>query len=251
MNKRSIGLIILISFFYTYMAAAQKRSPAVEKGIVKISFVNTVHGTPLVLNDSLYENPFYEKYNIRRLKYYISNVQAKNSRKLQKEKDSYHLVNAADSASLSFSFSLEAGDYNSISFLLGVDSLHNCSGAQTGALDPMNDMFWTWNSGYVMLKLEGNSSASLQPDKRFEYHIGGYAGLNNVIKMITLSSAFNINSGKTTEIIIEADINTIWKQPNDIQIAKIPVCTTPGILSQQVAANYSNMFSIKKSIQPY
>ena len=52
---------------------------------------------------------------------------------------------------------MPAGNYNSLSFLLGVDSMHNVSGAQTGALDPANDMFWTWNSGYVMAKMEGAS----------------------------------------------------------------------------------------------
>jgi hypothetical protein len=34
-----------------------------------------------------------------------------------------------------------------IKFLLGVDSLKNVSGIQTGALDPAKGMFWTWNTG--------------------------------------------------------------------------------------------------------
>lgn len=79
--------------------------------------------------------------------------------------------------------------YDSITFLIGVDSLHNVSGAQTGALDPVNDMFWTWNSGYVMAKLEGNSSSSPQMNQKFEYHIGGYSGKHNVVKK--LSFRFN------------------------------------------------------------
>ena len=54
---------------------------------------------------------------------------------------------------------LPEGDYTELQFLLGVDSLHNVSGAQTDDLDPAKDMFWTWNSGYVMAKMEGNSPA--------------------------------------------------------------------------------------------
>jgi hypothetical protein len=58
-------------------------------------------------------------------------------------------------------------------FLLGVDSLTNVSGAFGGDLDPTNGMYWTWQSGYINMKLEGRSSAA--PKGRFELHLGGYA----------------------------------------------------------------------------
>ncbi len=69
-------------------------------------------------------------------------------------------------------------------FLLGVDSLHNVSGAQTDALDPAKDMFWTWNTGYVMAKLEGNSPSSALVNNKYEFHVGGFSGKYNVLKKI-------------------------------------------------------------------
>ncbi|WP_316930094.1 MbnP family protein, partial [Hymenobacter sp. IS2118] len=39
---------------------------------------------------------------------------------------------------------IPVGDYQSVSFTVGVDSARNVAGAQTGALDPNNGMFWTW-----------------------------------------------------------------------------------------------------------
>ena len=75
------------------------------------------------------------------------------------QKNDYHLVNQAIDSSLSFTISLAANKYDSVGFLLGVDSAGNTSGAQTGALDPLNDMFWTWNTGYVMEKTGRNISS--------------------------------------------------------------------------------------------
>ena len=131
---------------------------------------------------------------------------------------------------------------------MGVDSTRNVSGAQTGALDPLNDMFWTWNSGYIMAKMEGTSPQSNQAGKRIEYHIGGFSGVNNTLKTINLAfpsgKTLIINEGKTSDILVEADFNKWWQTPNDIKITNLPVCTTPGILAKQVADNYSKMFTI-------
>jgi len=217
---------------------------------VKISFVNTVNHVPLVLDSVSYINPFAENYTISKFKYYVTNLFLTGSKKKSTVKNSYYLVDAKDTASTSFVFFVPPGNYNSISFLLGVDSTKNVSGAQSGALDPTNDMFWTWNTGYVMAKLEGGSAASAVVNNKVEYHIGGFAGADNVVKKITLPLTVNIKKDAVTEIIIEADINTWWQIPNDILIAQNPVCTNPGLLAKKIAANYCKMFSIKKIVTP-
>jgi hypothetical protein len=243
-NRRYKPAFLLLMLF-SYACPAQRKTTAQQNGTLRISFVNIVNGVPLVLNDAEYTNPFHEKYRIGKLKYYVSNVEAQNKRGIQKERNSYHLLNAADEQTMRFSFSLRSGSYDTLSFLLGVDSLRNCSGAQTGALDPLNDMFWTWNSGYVMFKMEGSSPASDQIGNRFEYHIGGYSGPNSAIRKIRIAQTFEILAGKTTELIVESDIGKFWQDPNDIPIALTPVCTTPGTLSKRIADNCSKMFRIK------
>ncbi len=222
---------------------SQKKAPAAS---VKISFVHTVNHVPLILDSGTYTNPFAENYTVSKFKYYISNLYLVNDKKNTVVNNNYYLVDEKDAASKSFSLTMPPGNYESISFLLGVDSLKNVSGAQSGALDPTNDMFWTWNTGYVMAKLEGNSPASTVVNNKVEYHIGGFAGADNVIKKITLPLNININKDTVTEIIIEADINTWWQMPNDILIAANAVCTNPGVLAKKIAANYSKMFSLKK-----
>lgn len=218
-------------------------------GTVKISFVNTVKGKPLALNSIKYNNPFGEEYSIAKFKYYISQVSLQKDKAVFFEQESHHLVDESSPDALHFSFDIDEGDYNSLQFMLGVDSLHNVSGAQTGALDPLNDMFWTWNTGYVMMKLEGHSPQANVVNHKFEYHIGGFMGENNVLKNITLNfpagKSLHVQTGKTSEIILEADVNAWWQQPCDIKISEHPVCSTPGILAKKIADNYSKMFRIK------
>ena len=223
-----------------------------QTGMLKITFINTVKGDPVRTDSTVYTNPFSETYSVTKLKYYISNIALTFPDGIFKETDSYHLVDEGNPSSLSFSFLTFVNTYQSLMFMLGVDSLKNVSGAQTGPLDPLNDMFWTWNSGYVMAKMEGRSPQSKMVNNRVEYHIGGFYGPNNVIKRILLAfpagMVLDIREGKTSEIIIEADLDKWWQQPNDIKISDSPVCTTPGELAKRIADNYSKMFRIKNII---
>lgn len=237
----------LSSFFHKQ--SSQKIAAPADTGTVKITFKNTVKGKLLELNTGNYTNPFGEAYSISKFKYYISQVALIRGKAVFLEPENYHLIDESKPDALHVNFDLTEGNYNSISFPLGVDSLHNVSGAQSGALDPLNDMFWTWNSGYVMAKIEGHSPQSAIVNNKLEYHIGGFIGENNVLKNITLNfpagKTLNIQPGKTSEIIIEADIDTWWQQPNDIKITEHAVCSTPGALAKKIADNYAKMFSVK------
>ena len=223
-------------------------------GTLKITFIHTVNHQPLALDSVTYTNPFAEQYTITKFRYYISNITLGLPGHSYAEKNSYHLVDVSKQGSLSFSFAAVAGTYTRLSFLLGVDSLKNVSGAQSGALDPVNDMFWTWMSGYVMAKMEGNSPVSNTVNNKIEYHIGGYKGENKVIQKIILPTTFQqpvlIQKGKTTELIIETNLDNWWQTPHDIKITETPVCTTPGVLAKKISENYRNMFSLKTINNP-
>ena len=219
-----------------------------KTGKLKVTFVNTANGKIITLRDSLYKNAFDEVYSISKLKYYISNFSVPGSSVVD-EADPYHLINATEESNNSFEVSLSPGNYKNISFLLGVDSIRNCSGAQTGALDPANDMFWTWNSGYVMLKLEGTSSASKSDLQRIEHHIGGYKGSNNVATKINLNFSeaqlLQIRENGVTALVIETNLDHYWNSKSEIKISETPICTTTGDLAKKIALNFTGLFSVK------
>ena len=55
----------------------------------------------------------------------------------------------------------------------------------TGCLDPgaeASDMYWTWNSGYIFLKMEGkydDRTDTISTASNYFYHIGGFGNLNS------------------------------------------------------------------------
>ena len=250
-RKSSVRFVVILALLsltaLLFLNFSSSSTSITKNGTLKITFKNTVNGILLTMDSVEYNNIFGEAFRVSKFKYYISNVSLENKTVQQKEKESYHLADARDSTSLGFSYPVAMGEYKRLTFLLGVDSLRNCSGAQAGALDPMNDMFWTWNSGYVMAKLEGISPAATAVTRRMEYHIGGYRNNNNVVQKIILlaSTPIIITEGNTTAVIIETDISKWWQTKDRITIAENPVCTTPGQMAKRIAANYSNMFSIK------
>ncbi len=248
----NIFLLLPLYFLSFSNIHSHSQKTTAKTGTVKISFVNTVKGKPLELNTGNYTNPFGETYSVSKFKYYISHFSLASVQGFINEDESFYLVDESKPDPLHFSFTVGVGNYNSLNFMLGVDSLHNVSGAQSGALDPLNDMFWTWNNGYIMAKLEGHSPQSKIVNNKLEFHIGGFMGENKVLKNITLhfppGKILNIQQGKTSEIVIEADIDTWWQHPNDIKIAEHPVCSTPGALAKKIADNYSKMFSIKNVV---
>ena len=114
---------------------------------------------------------------------------------------------------------------------------------QTGALDPVNGMFWTWNSGYVFAKLEGVSSVAKVPGNLFSQHIGGFKTGENAARQVKLT----VDSWKLTGenvITIEADLNKWFQSANTIKISEHPICHSPGKLAMQFADNFATMFSI-------
>jgi hypothetical protein len=76
--------------------------------------------------------------------------------------------------------------FNNVKFTIGVDSLTHTLGPLDGALDPINGMYWTWQSGYINVKIEGSSEKSKAKRNSFQYHIGGYHASTNTIRDITL-----------------------------------------------------------------
>ncbi len=218
-------------------------STAFAQQKLTLQFKNKVGNEVLELGKS-YKNPFGEDMVVNKFKYYISNIFLIDDRgkSIQISKE-YFLIDEADSASKTIQLLANTNQIKAIYFLLGVDSIRNISGVQTGALDPMNGMFWTWNSGYIMAKLEGVSSVAKVPGNIFSQHIGGFKNGENSAREIRLkipNSKFQIPN----LIIIEADISKWFQSIHSLKISEHPICHSPGELAMKFADNYATMFSI-------
>jgi hypothetical protein len=244
--QHTLGLCMLLA-----VAAACKKSstPSPDAGSLQLSFTNTVKGEPLVLRQQHYTNAAGESFNITAFKYYLSNFTLTTAGgETVQAHEAYFLVSEDSAASKSITLEqLPEGDYKSISFLIGVDSARNVSGAQTGALDPVYGMFWTWNSGYIMAKLEGTSPVSPAPQQLVQFHIGGFKAPHNALRRVELAfpRQLAITSGSPPLLHLQADAYTWFDQPNRISFRETPAIHTPIEAASRVADNYQHMFSIK------
>lgn len=110
------------------------------------------------------------------LRFYISGIELmKQRRTAWKEQNSNHLIDIDDTASMHLALQIPDDIvYDTIKFHLGIDSLTNVSGAIGGDLDPTKGMYWSWQSGYINFKLEGNSPLCSSRNHEFQFHLGGY-----------------------------------------------------------------------------
>jgi hypothetical protein len=212
-----------------------------------IHFRVYIHGEPLLLNKK-YANPFGEIFEISRFRFYAGKFAPVYSDTTLKTKISsaYHLVDFSDSSSAWIAFPVTAGTCNGIQFQLGIDSIDQNQGAQTGALDPVNGMFWTWNSGYQSLKIEGYSPVSSLPAHMIAYHIGGYRYPYNTVWKIKLFATndeeFRITEDNQTVIDVPLELDYLFDGANPLHIKEIPGCTTAGELARKISENFIGTF---------
>lgn len=219
-----------------------------QPGDVTIDITN-VAGTVNVdeTGATSYTNSSGESFTVTKLKYYISNVRLlKDDAVVYSLPDGYFLVDEADQASTKLLLpDVPGGAYTSVKFTLGVDSARNVSGAQTGALDPANGMFWTWSTGYIFYKLEGTSPVA---PGGIAYHIAGFSDANNTnaireVEVDFMGSSLQVDGSREAEIHVLADVLKVFSTPNTISIANINIQMTPGGNSLLIADNYAQMFS--------
>ncbi|MFN5705389.1 MAG: MbnP family protein [bacterium] len=236
-----------------------------RKGELTIEFDNRVGNLNLVLDSIFYYNSFNQNYSISKFDYFISNIVLVNengSKYVIPQDSSYFLLKESIVSSREINLSnIPEGNYSGIEFIVGVDSLRNTMSLdkRTGALDPGGDaagMYWTWNSGYIFLKMEGrfdDTTDSIITPQMFQYHIGGFGGMNtpmmNNIKNITLNfgdekaevRASHGDEGPQVHLYVDASKMLNGTTNIDFKTHSI-VMLTP--FAVNMANNYSKMFSV-------
>ncbi|MES2678601.1 MAG: MbnP family protein [Bacteroidota bacterium] len=223
--------------------------PVKTAGKLKIEFNNMVGDSALVFNKK-YINPRGDTFTVTKFNYYISNISVTmEDNSVFNEPESFHVIKHTSVAPSLLLQNVPAGAYKSIKFTIGVDSARNCSGAQTGGLDPAgaaSDMYWSWNTGYIFLKLEGTSPRSTSGE--FAYHIGGYGGANKTQRNFNISfgaGRMNVSTSATPRLVLKTDINEILGSPAMIDFATLPAVMNAGPDAKMMADNYSDMITIK------
>ena len=140
----------------------------------QLSIIPTWNKKPLELQH-VYLNQNNDSISFSTLKIYFSDFRFKDkiSGRITSI-DTLIFYDLADSSTHSFFNDLNLSNYESVAFTLGLDSSKNVSGELENAYDPLLGMYWAWNTGYINLKIMGESSAVPTNSHEFEFHLGGY-----------------------------------------------------------------------------
>jgi hypothetical protein len=239
-NFKSISIISLL-----LCTALISSFVTTHRHTITIRFRNKVGSQELVLFNQSYTNSFGEPITVTRFKYYVSHIRIAGAG--QKERtlsDKIFLIDEADTASKTLVFTTDAAAPQSLSFELGVDSILNVSGVQTGDLDPLKGMFWTWNSGYIFGKMEGVSDSAHAPAHSFTWDVGGFRSPANASRTVQLSLPAEATAAPDPVIVIDADLLKWFNATHTLKISQHPFCHQPGNLAMQIADNYASMFSV-------
>ena len=241
--RKALNILLSIAALVAAMSFTTPNAP-----VLTINFENVVGNKPLVFDSVTYKNELGQPFTVTKFKYYISNISLTNSEGKTFPFHDTYLINEEEPTSKKIGIDyIPSGLYTSITFTIGVDSASNCSGAQTGALDPINAMFWAWNTGYIFVKMEGKSVTSKSPGNLLEFHIGGYKAPYNCIRTVTLKlkKGLSIADDGYGYITIKADVAELFKTPTAIDFSKIS-SVTDFHNATTIADNYADMFSIKE-----
>lgn len=237
-----------------------------DKGTLKIAFDNVVGDKDLVLNTGSYANAAGETFNVTTLKYFVSNIKLTTEEGkvvVYPQESSYFLLDETDPTSLTLTLTdVPAGNYKSLTYMIGVDSLRNTMDVskRTGNLDiagKAKGMYWSWNSGYIFFKMEGESpqaKPAADGTTNYRYHIGQYGGgfgtppvktINN-LKNNTLTfgtDMLKVRKNKTPQVEVKMDVLKVFTGQYTMRLAENPVIMV-NPLGANVSANYAQAYAL-------
>ena len=254
-------LVLSSAFALTLSSCKKEATPEYNpnaKADLSVEFDNVAGAADLQLNTGNYTNAAGESFKVTKLKYYVSNFKLTNVNGTVytvPQKDSYFLIDESDATTHAPVLSVPEGEYKSISFMIGVDSLRNTMDVsqRTGVLDVSGvatDMYWSWNSGYIFFKMDGTSPAITGMGGVFQYHVGGFGGYStptiNNLKTITLDLTSRgtpkVKSAKETNLHLMVDVLKALGGTTNMSFATTAMAHSPAA-GVPIGNNYASMIS--------
>lgn len=211
-----------------------------QTGTLKLDITHKFGSMPFGLSPAAFVTMAQDTIKVSQFAYYVSNVVLTSVNGTLVPLAGYFLEEFLPGQPNTITIpNVPAGNYKTISYMIGVDSLANSTGSHTGDLDPSYGMYWTWNTGYVFVRLKGRHSVANSP---FSFDIGGTSNamlfshnlLTYKVKGTTITSSLTFDVEKVFNAPFVYDLKT---DPNDIHST-----TSEGI--DKFTANIENAVSL-------
>jgi hypothetical protein len=242
-------LHVLVISVLVVACKKEEEKPVADQGTGNIAFTFEHRWGPTMAPfemNTWYTHPqTSDSLRFTNIQYYISNIKLKKSDGTWwVENESYRLIDAVRDGGMHFVLqNVPNGEYTEIQIMIGVDSIRNISGVQSGALDPAWGMFWTWQSGYIFVKSEGLAPAA--PQGNFQYHLGGFSEPHNAIQTRTFNisaTPLRIASEQTSRVTIRANVARFWH--GGVKVSETHTIHMPNAMATQMAANFAEGFMV-------
>jgi hypothetical protein len=151
--------------------------------------------------------------------------------------ESRHLFDFEDTTTHHWKFSLPKPiKFDAIRFHLGIDSLTQVSGAYGGVLDPTSGMYWAWQSGFINVKIEGESTLCSTRQNKFKFHLGGYFAPFNTLQVLEFES----KRGKLPTIFVD-----LQRYFSALDLMTTNEVMSPSKTSVSLASQVKNSFFVR------
>lgn len=255
--------IFLIAFAGLFFLSSCKKDSTPEynpnvTADLSVEFDNVAGSSDLQLNTGTYTNNAAQNFNVTKLKYYVSNFKLTNADGTVytvPQKDCYFLIDESVADSHEPLLSVPEGEYKTLSFMIGIDSLRNTMDVsqRTGVLDvsgAATDMYWSWNSGYIFFKMEGTSPVITGMGGVYQFHVGGFGGYSsatpNNLRTVTIDliprGTAKVKKGKDTNIHLFVDILKVLKGTTNVDFTTTSMVHSSAA-GTPLANNYASMIS--------
>lgn len=221
-----------MTFFYCLVGFGQ------GKDIMQLNFKPVFDRLSLESNKE-YITSEKDTITITAFKCYVSNIEIQYDDKfVYAEKDSYHLLDLENPNSFHIPINRSSDKaITKITFNIGIDSLTSSSGALGGDLDVTKGMYWAWQSGYINMKIEGQSPSCKTRKNQFQFHLGGYLQPYYAIR----KKAIPVNQ-KVNDVTIAIDISLFFQ---GFDLARLNSVMVPGNQAMKLADKGAKMFYLE------
>jgi hypothetical protein len=246
MQKRIYSYLLLSSIALFFWFCGDRKNDPEPGKTLQVTVNVLMNNAPISFNDFRYTNAVGDSFDIRKLSFFLSNFELRNSEtgEVYKELASYHLINAADAKALQFNLSrIPSGVYDQLTFALGVDSAANLSLNQVGDLTPSSDMAWDWETGYKFLLLEGNYKSVGGKRGGLVFHIGENPAYTKFTYSLANGTFQPLNfKDKQPQLSLTANVDELFRNPNTISFDSLNATMSLSAGGDLIVQNYAQGF---------
>lgn len=221
---KHIVLVILAVLFLGFAACDKNKVEELGSADLTLDFKFIYGELSFHINEVYQDYPFPYEIKYENLKMYISEISLIDVDGIGHPLSEIIFIDAADSLN-KFTFTVPALQYQGIAFSVGVpQSLNGTDNEDFDAalysadhpLSLNNGMYWTWNSGYRFVLLDGRCNTTPDEDDEFETLVSIHTGKDYCYRSSTKALNWNSVEESNKEMFVFVDVHGFLSGPNEL-----------------------------------